>query len=1503
MQKRILAMLLAICFVISLLPTIALAEEDVLSSTDQYTDVSLEDAVAYLDGSGTEDDPFQIWNADDLYYINYIEYWRDTSGSDTIYYYQQMQDLDLADADQFDRDTGYITANFGGVYDGGDYAINGMTKSLFYFTIGDYIGDEDGSVFTDYVSGDSHTKPFSAIVRNLVIADPQITQTVATDVIEQLGAIAAYAVNTTFYNIEVTGGQISGVSGAAAIAGRAGSVVIDSCSSDTDIYTSMHRAAGIVSNLRIVDEKKGATATSLVTNCSFSGTISGNLDGERGSAGIVGAVYMDGESTLCGGAGLPLYVTDCTFSGTISGTVTSGSGNFGGILGTSYLGPGLYLKDNVVTGSIQDITVGSEATAANVGGVVGKMLNYSLLDSGISLVMENNDASQATLPDTDPENDLYVGTQLGCLNDPNRTINGAVSISTAEGLGEYGNLQGAQLAGEVGDLVLPVSSGSVQLYILEGATVNSVTADANTGLNIYNDGTLGNVTNTKNINIYANTGTLGDVTAQNGTVTVGYGGKTAETAGNYVGNEGGTIGNITGTSVTVQRNSGTIASLTATTGAVTIGQGSTTTAGVADYNVNSGSIGSVTAATSVSIQGGQVEGGSVAVGEGQSIQAGTTVSIGSNAVLNGAALVNQNDIGNVQAGTTVTVYNGEGVSMGDINAAGNVAINANAAGSTIGTVISTAGSITIGADNKSESNNGSGAYVGNEGTIGDLTAYTGVSVKRNTGTVGKLTSTTSSVTVGQGNATYVDYNTNSGTIGAVDAATSVGIYSTSNTGKVAVEDGQSIQAGTSVAIGGTSYLNENAVGPVNAGTTVTIYGGEQGTVGNVTADTSVAIGSTTVPSQGVVGAVDAGTTVTIYGGEQGNVGNVTADTSVTIGSTTAPNYSTVGTVTAPTVSGYTVGVVGTVNATTNKLVKADDTAGTGVITVAGSVTLTADENGTITADGKTYAAGSKLVLTKEGTVTFSGDYPVQLSSIESNGKLTLLDAGGKAEIGVINTVGDVILGNATVFAGAITGDVTATGSLTVGTSSVYFPGTIGGSLNITNNITIYNSGTIGTEHGNNAISTVTGWISITNGKSGSTPITGTIYSDVVNNSAANTTSITNNGTPMAGAICQSGTGNLTLSGTGTASQYTGQISVSRALTINGNIGANAAENAILVDFIGASGTISMANHSFYLKVTGSGLNALSVASTASTTGKNTVDLSGLNTSVNIAKAVGNENATTVILPAGATPPSSMGTLVSSTVDSTVGGDTYATGNVTVNDGVSLSADGTLTLTASSATITNYGTIGTIRHLGTGTLTIYNIGESATIGDVTSAGTINVGGSEKTAENANTAVGNEGTIGNMTAAVNVTVYRNTGMMGNVIAETGAVTIGQGSNTKIGVADYNVNSGSIGSVLAGTSVSIQGGQMEGGSVATGEGQSIQAGTTVTIGSNAVLNGAALLNQNDIGTVKTGTAAYVYNGDGQIGNIDADGSVTIYANSGVVGASYFCHQFHHCWCRQQE
>ncbi len=1443
----------------ALLPGTALAEEDVLSSPDMYTDVTISDAMSYLQGSGTVSDPFQIWNADDLYYINYIEYWNGLEALPQTYHYRQMGPLDLSSSSRFDRATGYITANFGGVYDGGGYTITGMTKPLFYFTRGSYIGDAAGTVFTDYVTGISHDRVFSAIVRNLVIQNPQITQTVASDVIEQIGAVAAYAVNTTFYNIEVRGGNVNGISGAAAIAGRAGSIVIDSCFSDSAIYASMHRAAGIVSNLRIVDAKKGATTTSLVTGCTFSGSISGNLDGERGSAGIVGGVYMDGTSTLI--RTLPLYLTNCTFSGSITGTVTSGSGNFGGILGVCFQGPGIYLAGNTVSGSIQGITVAPGATAASVGGVVGKILNYSLQETEPTLILSNNDTSRAILQATDPDRLLYVGTLVGAQNDVNYTLTGPFSISTPALLGEYGSIQAAQLAGEIGDLILPANSSAATFYILPGARMGRLEVNTSNTLNLYNYGTMGDVTNLMGINLYENTGSMGNVVSYGGAVNVGGSSSNIVRCGNE-----GTIGDITGgTSVTVYRNTGTIGGLTAQASSVTIGQSNNSNAELAGYNLNSGMIGSVDAATTVAVYSDVA--GSVAAAEGQTVKSGTTVTVGT------ASVPNRNNIGKIEAGSSITIYGAEGAAIGDLEANTSVSIGSAAAPNQ-----SAVGNITAGTT--------VGVYNGETGSVGTVTAGStvtvGASTSPNAGQVGDI-DTDGGVNVYNGSAI----------IGTIEAGSTVNLYG--NAGDIG-----NVTSSASISVGGYNKTeanaagqvgNEGEIGSLTAGTSVTVYR-NTGTIGDLTSQTtSVSIGQgnnateairTYNANSGTIGSVDAATTVTIHSGHvpSGSVaaeGTVTAGTSVTLGTVSYPNYNTVGAIEAPTVSGYTAVDVGTIRADSNRLVNATAGEGVSVITISGNATLTADENGQITVNGNTYPAGSKLVVNSAATVTISGEHPVTLSAVEANGNLTILDPAGMTRIDSINVVGNLILGNnPNLFAGSV-GNITASGSVTLGSSnaSYYFTGTVTGDLAATGGVTIYNSGVLGTESAGNTISSATGSISITNGAGH------TIYSNVVNNSATSTTSITNNGNPMSGAIIHNGTGALTLSGqNGSARQYTGSISVAQALTIGNNIGTNAETDAVTVNFTGERAVISVANHTFYLKATGENLSSVSVASTATTDARNTVDLSALANTVTFSIAA-QENKTAVILPEGASAGTSLGTLVSGTVSADMSGDTYATGNITVNEGVSLSADGTLTVTAASATITNYGTIGRINHTGTGTLTVYNIGANAKIGDVNSAGTVTLGKSNITT--ATTEVGNEGEIGSITAANTITIYRNTGTIGDLTAQTGAIRIGQGDSAAY--AAYNVNSGTIGSVDAATTVYLYGGDVQSGNVAASAGQTITAGSNVNIGT------ATVPNQNTVGNITTDAAVNVYNGEnGSVGGVTAGTTVTIgaaaNANAGDVG-----------------
>ena len=105
-----------------------------------------------------------------------------------------------------------------------------------------------------------------------------------------------------------------------------------------------------------------------------------------------------------------------------------------------------------------------------------------------------------------------------------------------------------------------------------------------------------------------------------------------------------------------------------------------------------------------------------AQGSTGTVKAGTTVSIGT------SALLNEGDIGTVtagdSAGTTVTVYNG-GAEVGDISAkSGSISIVANKG--QIGAVDSKLGNVAVGSSGKTQQN--AGNAVGNEGRIESLTA-------------------------------------------------------------------------------------------------------------------------------------------------------------------------------------------------------------------------------------------------------------------------------------------------------------------------------------------------------------------------------------------------------------------------------------------------------------------------------------------------------------------------------------------------------------------------------------------------------------------------------------------------------------------------------------------------------------------------------------------------------------------------------------------------------------
>ena len=1443
-SKRLLAVILAVCMMMTLLPMTAFAEENVNESPDTYTDVSLDDAKAYLSGSGTKADPFQIWTADDLYYINYIEYWHwkdnDPSKSSNVYYYQQKADLDLskADTNKFDKPHGYITANFGGVYDGGGHTISGMDKPLFYFTKGTYVGDKSGAVFSNY---SSHEAVFSAIVRNLTIEEPNIEQTVATDVIEQIAAVAAYAVNTTFYNIKVSGGSVSGISGAAAIVGRGSCVVIDSCSSDADISSSLYRASGIVSNLRIVDEPKGATSTSLVTKCTFSGNISGPLDGARGSAGIVGGVYAEYDEDQ---PKWPFYLTNCTFSGTIDTTVTSGTGNVGGILGVSFLSDGLVITGNTSTGKITAATSGT-GSIANVGGIVGTVGTYVTMDLDNNI---SNNTGNANLPTSNYEKNIYVGKQVGCINSQSWEFSENISVSensTSNGL--YGMVQKATLTGNVGDVVIPSSSNAATLYIEEGAEVGSITSGCTSTLTIYNEGKVGDVTNTGSVTINTNTGTIDDITSENGAITVGAN-NNAETPGNA-----GTLGDLTAnTAVNIYRNAegGTIGDVTSKTGAINVGANNKSESDNGGATGNAGTLGSLTASTAVTVCRNTGE-----IGDVKSET--SSVTIGQNNTDYAVYNTNEGTIGSVNAATTVSIYAG--------SASGKVAADTNES-------ITAGTSVTIGSTN-----------VVNQNTVGPVNAGTSVNIYGGeSGIVGDVTADTT-VTIG---STAVP---NQSEIGTVKAKTSVAIYG-GDKGSVAAGEGESVTAGTTVTIGSATVLNKSDIGAVNASGNITVYADTGATIGDITRTgetaANVTVGSTTAPNKANVG----------------NISNVS-------GTVTGYTVGTVGTVNAKTNSLLTAGSAGegidvitasgtiTISADENGKITVNETEYASisklVLTAASTVTFSGDNTVKLSA---IQASGSLTLLDASGKA--------EIDAITGTGSVALGNNTVlfKGTVGNITANSTVTVGNSTAnyyFQGTVTGNITGT-SVNIYNNS----GTIGsedqdenrttitattGNISVTNQTgatissNIVNNSATGTTSVNNQGNAMSGDIT-----SNSTGVM-TLYGNAKNtdNTAKFTGTITVNGNLTIGSSIgpnnEGGAVEVTLKDGAT---ITNNVNCYYYLKVSGD---NINSLTVLTTTAAESGayrnTIDLSSLDEGISVTrtvgaGTELKLPQGAGEPATLG----------TQVTVASNVVN-NASEV-----------------ANVDAYFTGSVMIVGSESDGNSVKICEGQTLTLTSTSSIyIYNYGTIGNIVHTGTGTLYIYNMVENAKIGtvtskgavavevnkgeigDITAASAVNIGKNNVTESSSITGThisptcspcGNEGKLGNLTSTNStVTVYRNAegGTIGAVTSKTASVTIGQNNTT---YKDYNTNAGTIGSVNAKTSVAIYANSTE-GKVATGKDESVTAGTTVTIG---YINGATtVVNGNTIGTVKAGTDVKIYGGKG--GKVAASEGESVTAGATVT------------------
>ena len=293
-----------------------------------------------------------------------------------------------------------------------------------------------------------------------------------------------------------------------------------------------------------------------------------------------------------------------------------------------------------------------------------------------------------------------------------------------------------------------------------------------------------------------------------------------------------------------------------------------------------------------------------------------------------------------------------------------------------------------------------------QGEIGNITAASSITLYRNLGVIGDITSQAGGITIGQNNEQYDDYQINAGTIGSINVKTSVAIYNNTAEGKIAAGSEQAITAYTSISIGYADKCQN------------------KGTIGNIK----------------LVGGGSAA--LSVYSLEEtGTIGNIYSDCTgnVTIGAKDNPQRGTVGTVTAPKaiVLGYS-NVPFTVNALANR------------VAFSTADTCTTDEKNVTVAlkNGATVVESGDTILH-----TYTGD----AKDLRLNGASTVTIEAGVSLREVIGTNGTLVVYNQ----GNVEKITNATGTLTIGSSANPNQGTIGCvSVSGTGNLNVYNAGTI-----------------------------------------------------------------------------------------------------------------------------------------------------------------------------------------------------------------------------------------------------------------------------------------------------------------------------------------------------------------------------------------------------------------------------------------------------------
>ena len=443
---------------------------DAKSRLDKRLKAAFQEDAAFSGGSGTEEDPYLISTAEDLFSL------ADQINGETNGYayreahYRMTADIDLGGKEWMPIGLGELFGRYGlcGVFDGDGHTVSGMKITADKNDVKRFYG------LFGYVSG---------TVRNLTVSASELD--VQSDTAASTGAVVGKVdFEGVIENCHVTSDvTVTGSYSTGGIAGASYGMVSGCENAASVTCTSAVGSVGGIAG-QLAGSPELAATSGIMTDCSNTGTVTAGGDGggvvglalstaqiircsnsgavicEEDAGGILGTIHAsDAESTV---------VTDCSNSGPVSGkqacsgivghsgggshAVLTGCTNSGDMTGGTYMGgivgyacftsknAELNIADCVNSGSI---SASEEVAASDVGGIVacavstsGKLTVENCVNTGN---VEGHDANAGGI----------LGGYLSALGD-----NSVAMTVSLTGCSNSGNISGGSfgVGGIVGEV-------------------------------------------------------------------------------------------------------------------------------------------------------------------------------------------------------------------------------------------------------------------------------------------------------------------------------------------------------------------------------------------------------------------------------------------------------------------------------------------------------------------------------------------------------------------------------------------------------------------------------------------------------------------------------------------------------------------------------------------------------------------------------------------------------------------------------------------------------------------------------------------------------------------------------------------------------------------------------------------------------------------------------------------------------------------------------------------